>query len=188
MGIGRAGGLPWPRLRKEMAYFSRVTQRVPAGPEGASKRRNAVIMGTNTWRSIPAKFRPLPGRVNVVVSRTPGEFGKTVGEGTVVVGSIEEGLGVLGGEGDIGRVFVIGGAQLYRTALEAGAERVLFTKVRTEYECDVHFPVDLEGGEGGWKRKSVGELGEWVGEDLGTGVEKEGDVEYEFCMFERDVE
>jgi dihydrofolate reductase len=60
-GIGQSGKLPW-RLSKEMAYFARVTSSAP------EERRNAVIMGRKTWESIPAKFKPLPKRFNVVVS------------------------------------------------------------------------------------------------------------------------
>jgi dihydrofolate reductase len=60
-GIGRDGALPW-KLSREMAYFKRVTSTAPEG------LRNSVIMGRNTWESIPRKFRPLAGRVNVVLS------------------------------------------------------------------------------------------------------------------------
>ena len=62
-GIGQGARLPW-RLPGEMAYFARVTTRAPEGST------NAVIMGRNTWESIPPKFRPLPGRANVVMSRS----------------------------------------------------------------------------------------------------------------------
>ena len=61
-GIGKDGGLPW-RIPADMAFFKQVTL---AAAEG---RRNAVVMGRKTWESIPAKFRPLPGRLNVVLSR-----------------------------------------------------------------------------------------------------------------------
>lgn len=60
-GIGKDGGLPW-RLPKEMAYFKKATMSGPAGT------RNAVIMGRNTWESIPTKFRPLNQRLNIVVT------------------------------------------------------------------------------------------------------------------------
>ena len=63
MGIGFEGGLPW-RLPKDMAYFKAVTAQV-----SEPGTRNAVIMGRKTWESIPSKFRPLPGRLNVVLSR-----------------------------------------------------------------------------------------------------------------------
>ena len=64
-GIGKDAGLPW-RLPKEMAYFARATAGAPAG------LANAVIMGRNTWESIPLRFRPLRGRANAVVSRNTG--------------------------------------------------------------------------------------------------------------------
>ena len=62
-GIGKGGTLPW-KLPGEMAYFKRVTS------EAANGKVNAVIMGRTTFDSIPPKFRPLPGRKNVVLSRT----------------------------------------------------------------------------------------------------------------------
>jgi dihydrofolate reductase len=63
LGIGRAGTLPWPQLRKEMAYFKRVTSRVVGGSSsGGRERCNAVVMGRKTWESIPPRFRPLEGR------------------------------------------------------------------------------------------------------------------------------
>lgn len=62
--IGRSSSLPW-RLTKEMAYFARVTKGENVERDGT----NAVIMGRKSWEGIPSKFRPLPGRRNVVVSR-----------------------------------------------------------------------------------------------------------------------
>ena len=63
MGIGKEGGLPWS-LPGDMAYFKYLTSRT----RDAAKQ-NAVIMGRRTWESIPAKFRPLKGRINVVLTR-----------------------------------------------------------------------------------------------------------------------
>ena len=62
-GIGRDGSMPW-RLPSDMAYFKRVTTE----REDDSARQNAVLMGRKTWDSIPAKFRPLRDRINVVIS------------------------------------------------------------------------------------------------------------------------
>jgi Dihydrofolate reductase len=62
-GIGLNGSMPW-HLPTDMAYFKSLT----LGPAG-QKAANAVIMGRKTWESIPAKFRPLKGRYNVVISR-----------------------------------------------------------------------------------------------------------------------
>lgn len=61
-GIGKGGKLPW-RLPKEMSYFAKVTI---AAPEG---KMNTVIMGRNTWESIPPRFKPLQKRANIVISR-----------------------------------------------------------------------------------------------------------------------
>jgi hypothetical protein len=67
-GIGLGGKLPWS-LPTDMAAFKRITTTLPAG--AAAGVRNAVIMGRRTWLSIPPRFRPLPGRLNVVLSRCP---------------------------------------------------------------------------------------------------------------------
>ena len=63
-GIGNAGKLPW-NIKKDMAYFKKTTSFV-----SNKKKMNAVICGRNTWNSIPSKFRPLPNRLNIVVSTT----------------------------------------------------------------------------------------------------------------------
>lgn len=64
-GIGLKGALPWKSLPTDMKSFKHLTSHVPAGCTG----QNAVIMGRKTWDSIPPKFRPLPGRLNIVLSR-----------------------------------------------------------------------------------------------------------------------
>ena len=77
-GIGQAGKLPW-RLPGELAYFKRLTS---AAAEG---KQNAVIMGRKTFASIAPKYRPLAGRVNVVLSRAT-DF---VAEGALVAASLD---------------------------------------------------------------------------------------------------
>lgn len=69
-GIGIKGRLPWT-LRNEMAFFTRVTSTVTT-----DEKKNAVIMGRKTWDSIPLKFKPLPNRVNVVLSESLKEVPK----------------------------------------------------------------------------------------------------------------
>ncbi|CAG2121252.1 unnamed protein product, partial [Medioppia subpectinata] len=68
-GIGCEGRLPW-RLKEEMAYFTRITSTAIDG------RQNAVIMGRKTWESIPPKFKPLAGRLNVVLSQSLDQLPK----------------------------------------------------------------------------------------------------------------
>ena len=63
LGIGKSGTMPW-KLPGDMAYFKELTSKT-----AESGKQNAVIMGRKTWESIPPKFRPLPNRVNVVLTR-----------------------------------------------------------------------------------------------------------------------
>ncbi|KAK3902356.1 dihydrofolate reductase-like domain-containing protein [Staphylotrichum tortipilum] len=196
MGIGRAGTLPWTGLRKEMAYFARVTKRVPAATlptggvsgdgtgGGSAAVQNAVVMGRKTWESIPPRFRPLAGRTNVVISRS----GST--PQALLAPSLPTALHSLTTPAlspALGRVFIIGGAQIYASALElAQAKRVLLTRVLTEFECDTFFPVELKEGGGEWRRCGVEEMDAWVGEVVPRGKQEEGGVEYVFEMWERE--
>lgn len=185
-GIGKNGSLPWPMLKKEMAYFARVTKRLPASTPPSS--RNAVIMGRKTWASIPPKFRPLKDRTNIVVSSLSREELEGATDEVIVAGSIQAGLADLerrareGRSPALGRAFVIGGAGVYGAALGMeGARNVLLTRVRREYECDTFFP-DLEAE--GWERRERGELEEFVGEDVG-GEQIDGEVGFEVQLWRR---
>lgn len=77
-GIGQKGALPWDKgtLRLDMQYFRWQTWRQAGGTvQGAEDGMNAVIMGRKTWESIPARFRPLPGRLNMVITRNTAYSG-----------------------------------------------------------------------------------------------------------------
>lgn len=91
-----------------------------------------VVMGRRTWDSLPDRFRPLPGRRNIVVTRNPA----WKGEGAERAGSLEEALRLAGADG---RVFVIGGAEIYRAALPHADELVL-TEVDLDVAGDTYFP------------------------------------------------
>ena len=77
--IGRDGGMPW-HLPEDLAHFKRTTLNHP------------VIMGRKTWDSFPDKYRPLPGRTNIVISRRPEMREQLVAGGAVVVESVEEAM------------------------------------------------------------------------------------------------
>ncbi|KAL2879685.1 hypothetical protein SGCOL_005014 [Colletotrichum sp. CLE4] len=203
MGIGAKGGLPWTGLKKEMAYFARVTKRLP--PQAPSDARNAVIMGRKTWDSIPSRFRPLKGRLNIVISRSyPASLDSAVAtdfdKDAVKVSSLDHALAFLRSDafiGDgaaagtkLGRVFVIGGAQIYGAALEIPeAKRVLLTRVLGEFECDAFFPLKLGGEDieasGQWSQVGKTGLDEWVGEEVEGGEIEENGTRYEFQMWEK---
>ena len=92
-----------------------------------------VVMGRKTWDSVPARFRPLPGRRKVVISRN-ADF---VAPGAEVAASLPAALALLQ---DAPRVFVIGGAQLYAQALPLATE-LLLTEVDADLAGDTHFPT-----------------------------------------------
>ncbi|KIW80244.1 hypothetical protein Z517_06859 [Fonsecaea pedrosoi CBS 271.37] len=92
MGIGLKGQLPWPPIRADMAFFKNVTSHVApevtkvgssqsepssssssAATTAGPRTLNAVVMGRKTWESIPPKFRPLAGRLNVIITRSDSE-------------------------------------------------------------------------------------------------------------------
>ncbi|UPX21029.1 Dihydrofolate reductase [Ascochyta rabiei] len=210
LGIGKSGGLPWPQLKQEMGYFARVTKRTwPTGiSEGdaagqmAEKRTrmNAVVMGRKTWDSIPERFRPLAGRVNVVVTRDTNAFTKTLGNGEeqggrtgntpspLVASSVSDALQQLQSDKvgiEVDKIMVIGGASIYEQALKRKeAKHVLLTKIQREYECDTFFSEDLDGTN--WKKASPEELKEFTGEAFEHGTEvEEKDVRFEFCLYNR---
>lgn len=88
----------------------------------------------------------------------------------------------------MGRVFVIGGAQIYASALEMKeARRVLLTKVTSDFQCDTHFSLKLSDEESHpqWVKKSKAELDNWAGETVPEGAQVENDTSYEFQMWER---
>ena len=130
-GIGKDGDLPWPKLKADLAHFARVTTDVAAGaPAG---HRNAVIMGSKTWRSVPERFRPLPRRLNVVVSRR----GLEVPDGVLVAGGLDAALAAARAVPEVAGLFVVGGGELYRLAFaHPGCRDVYLTRLDADFACD----------------------------------------------------
>lgn len=117
--IGRDGSIPW-RLPEDMAHFRELTTGHP------------VVMGRRTWESLPGRFRPLPGRRNVVVTRNAG----WTAAGAERAGSLDEALALVD---DAAEVFVIGGAVLYASALPL-ADELQLTEIERDVEGDTVFP------------------------------------------------
>lgn len=116
--IGRDGQLPW-RLPEDLKHFKNVTMGHP------------VIMGRRTWESL-GKFRPLPGRENIVVTRNAAYEAP----GAKVASSLQSALALCAGED---RVSVIGGQQLFAEALPI-ADGLDLTELHRDYEGDTWFP------------------------------------------------
>ncbi|ERN09120.1 hypothetical protein AMTR_s00014p00122790 [Amborella trichopoda] len=141
MGIGKDGKLPW-KLPSDMKFFKDITM-VTSVP----LKKNAVIMGRRTWESIPLEQRPLPGRLNVVLTRS-GSFDIATAENVVMCGSMGSALELLAAPPyslSIETVFVIGGGQILREAMNApGCDAIHITNIETNIECATFIPqIDL---------------------------------------------
>lgn len=136
MGIGVNGGLPW-KLKSELAHFARLTKETRE--EG---KKNMVIMGRRTWESIPDKFRPLPGRVNMILSSKMSSNG--VPENVLVCSSFESAIKEVQKQplaDQIETVWVIGGSSVYQLALASEfCHRVYLTKINKVFDCDTFLP------------------------------------------------
>jgi len=134
--IGAEGGMPW-HVPEDLAHFKQVT--------GSS----TVVMGRRTWESLPERFRPLPGRRNVVLTRDTA----WTAEGAVVVHDLATAL-------DTDEpVWVIGGGQVYAAALPF-ADRVAETVIDTDVQGDTVAP-QLDAGwavadDGPWQQSRTG--------------------------------
>ncbi|MBO9680548.1 MAG: dihydrofolate reductase [Acidovorax sp.] len=118
--IGKDGTMPW-HLPEDLAHFKQLTQGHP------------VVMGRKTWDSLPARFRPLPGRTNIVITRQAD----WQADGAQRAASLEDAL-ALCAQG--ATVWVIGGAQIYAQALPL-ADRVEVTEIARDFDGDAHAPT-----------------------------------------------
>lgn len=125
--IGADGGIPW-HLPEDLRHFRAVT--------GGS----TVVMGRKTWDSLPERFRPLPGRRNVVITRDAGWRS----EGAEVVHSLDDALAAAGPT-----AWVIGGGEIYRQAL-GSADRLEVTEVDLTVGGDTVAPAVGDG----WTRST----------------------------------
>ena len=140
--IGHANGLVWHE-RADQRWFRQQTSGCP------------VIMGRKTWDSLPARFRPLPGRHNIVVTRQAG----WQADGATVAHSLGDALAAARTAAERSaavepsaapRIFIIGGAQLYAEALPLVDELVL-TEIDADLVGDTRFPA--------WDRAAFTETG-----------------------------
>lgn len=156
--IGADGGIPW-HLPEDLAHFREVT----AG--------GTVVMGRRTWESLPERFRPLPGRRNIVVTRQAGWSSP----GAVTVHSLDDALGENGTRTGAGTgkatTWIIGGGEIYRAALPH-ATRLEVTEVDLDVTGDTRAPEI--GPE--WHRTAT--------PPTGWGESRTG-IRYRFCTYRR---
>ncbi|XP_064553780.1 dihydrofolate reductase [Drosophila montana] len=169
-GIGLKGDLPW-RLKSELKYFSRTTKRTsdPA-------KRNVVIMGRKTYFGVPPSKRPLPDRLNIVLSTTMSKA--ELPNDVLLCRSLEEALKTLESEpwcDQIENIWIVGGSGVYEEAMASPrCHRLYITKIQEQFECDTFFPnIPV----------SFHEVP--LDEDTPHGVQEENGIKYEYKILEK---
>lgn len=135
-GIGYSNNLPW-NIKEERTFFNDITRKY-------NRNKNAVIMGKNTWLSLPYTSRSLPGRLNIVVSSTLDEHQLSVNNwtktDTVVVNSVDNAISYADSI-CVDNIFIAGGHNIYTEVLKKyDIENVYMTKINNVYSCDTFFP------------------------------------------------
>lgn len=122
--IGKENGdLPWDKISEDMKHFRKTTMGHP------------IIMGRKTWETFGS--RPLPGRTSIVITRNSDY---KVSEGVIVASSLQEAISKASLI-DQNEIFIIGGGQIYKEAMESGvADSLYITQVQGTFEGDVKFP------------------------------------------------
>ncbi|MFE7846412.1 dihydrofolate reductase [Microbacterium sp. NPDC057407] len=151
--IGADGGMPW-HVPEDLAHFKAVTLGSP------------VIMGRRTWESFPDRFRPLPGRRNIVVTRNAG----WVADGAERAGSLGDAL-AMAADASPEWIWVIGGGALFREAI-GGADRLEVTELDLAVDGDTHAPE-----RPGWQPVSIDPVDGWH--------TSSGGIRYRFVRLER---
>ncbi len=136
--IGLNGALPWS-IPEEMKLFRDLTE------------NNIIVMGKNTWLSLPQKFRPLPNRINIVVSKSLSEQ-----EGATVCKTVESALETA--RKSKGEIYCIGGAELFCFVLPI-SQNLHISWIKKDYKGDTYFP-DIDFNQ--WEEKERKEFAEFT--------------------------
>lgn len=128
--IGAEGTMPW-HVPEDLAYFKQVTRGSP------------VVMGRHTWESLPEAFRPLPGRVNVVITGDQTRAEQLGGQGALAASSLEEAIAAAQPHAsETSTVWIMGGGAVYAEAIEKGLARVAsVTQLDLAVEGDTYAPT-----------------------------------------------
>ncbi|HPN88572.1 MAG TPA: dihydrofolate reductase [Candidatus Omnitrophota bacterium] len=165
-GIGQKGRLPW-RLSEDLKYFKKITT------TASKNKKNAVIMGRKTWESLPGHFRPLPDRVNIVLTKN-NEL--TFPEGVEKAESFSHVFELLETvyKEKVDKAFVIGGAEIYRQAIDLPQLRTIYmTHILEDFSCDVFFPLRERAFQNDFKRIEF------------TSVFSENETTFYFAQYQR---
>ena len=129
--IWKGWELPW-HISADLKYFKSMTSTSPD-----ESKLNALIMGRNTWQSIPYTYRPLSGRLNIVLSRNKLELPWWVLSFNNLNAAVEYCNSAL----NLNKIFVIWWWMLYEEAMKSGnIEKLYITEIESKYNCDTFFP------------------------------------------------
>lgn len=140
-GIGKKNKLPW-RIKEDMEFFKRKTSFTPY-----PNQMNAVIMGYNTWVSIPAERRPLEDRLNIIITNNHSD---EIEENDIIIvaSSFENALDHAYSLKKIHNIFVIGGKQIYDIAIKHPDLGLMYlTKIQNDYKCEAKLDFNLDNFE-----------------------------------------
>lgn len=191
-GIGFKGQLPWS-LKQEMKYFRKLTTST-----FDENKTNAVIMGRKTYYSIPPKFRPLKGRLNVVLTRHHEKLTEEMkaeleaNSNLRVSSSLPHTLQMLEQSGDsIEEIFIIGGAEVYNQLMKENSDlidAIYLTEVKhgNQLEMDAFFNLDTKV----WCKSPDDKLVEYLkskklDEEFTTCNNVENEFTYDFTLWEK---
>ena len=164
-GIWKDNSLAW-RISADMKYFKNITSKT-----NNLAKNNAVIMWRKTWESIPDKYRPLPDRINCILSRKIiNNNWIQIDDNILNFNSLEKCLSELELKDNIENIFLIGWANLYNQVLDNPMlEYIYITKVKWDYNCDVFF--------------------DWIPgnfvEESTTDIKSENGIEYSFWVYKK---
>lgn len=172
-----------------MEFFTRITSTlsIPQAEGGdVSMKKNAVIMGIRTYMCIPPRFRPLKGRVNVVLSRTATE---TPAGAAHLFRSLSDAIETLSTLPEIDQLYVIGGESVYTESVtRPDCQFIFLTRIDADFECDRFFPeIDLatyqdltdESVDAPGKAQILKQF------DIPMGIQTENNLSYKYQLYQR---
>lgn len=137
-GIGLNNALPWPKLKEDMQWFRKHTT------------GHICIMGSKTWKSLPAEYRPLPNRINVVYTGMVSDLAYAQASLTLNNGRIDAAIFYLEKTYHNKDIFVIGGKQIFEQWLPY-VKNVHLTTIDETFNCDTYININAQLNS--WKRK-----------------------------------
>ncbi|XP_068710691.1 dihydrofolate reductase-like isoform X2 [Montipora foliosa] len=173
-GIGKDGKLPWPTLRTDLDFLARITTTVKD-----KGKWNAVLLGRKTWESVDSsERRPLPGRLNIVISRTLQVPPRGAHHVCDSVWSAVKMLSADPFTRTVEGIFVLGGTEVYREAIQSSyCHRIYLTEIYKEFHADAFFPTFDKNTYTLISNPS----------DVPEGVIEENQTQYRICVYERQV-